>query len=647
MNKKQSYDFSGWATKYGIKCSDGRTIMHGAFTDNDGLVIPLVWNHDHTNATSVIGKATLCHKEEGVYAYCSLNDTEYAKTAKVLVEHGDITSLSIYANRLKQNGNEVIHGQIRELSLVLAGANPEARIDNVLAHGELTNNDEYVCWAFDSDIAVIDHSDNSEEVEENTSNPADDSTEEKSSESEEVVHADEEQRDETVADVFNTLTEEQKNAVYALMAASMDENPEETFKNIPEEAKGKEGSGKTLKDVFDTLSEKQKTVVYAIIGQLIDQKAAEEESAAHSNMEEDANMKINVFEGQNDQTTQDEGKVLTHSEFTAIMNDTKRIGNLKDAFLEHSITNVDVLMPDHKAVGAPETLSREMTWVDYVLSAVKHTPFSRIKSRYFDITADEARAKGYVTGNKKVEEVIAAYKRTTDPQTVYKLQKLDRDTYLDITEFDVVAYMKQEMRAMLNEELARAILIGDGRSSGSTDKVDPTHIRPIWGDNSAYTTNVLVARASGQSDEAYAKAFIRAARKNRKLLKGSGRPVMLCGEDFLNDLLAIEDTNGHFIYEDEEKLAKALRVSKIVPVPVMDGLKRTNDEETKDYKFIAMIVNLNDYDMGADKGGNVSFFDDFNLDYNKMEYLIETRASGALVKPKCALTFEEEVDHAA
>lgn len=638
MNKK-NYDFSGWATKYGIKCSDGRTIMHAAFKDNDGLVIPLVWNHDHTNATSVIGKATLCHKDEGVYAYCSLNDTEYAKTAKVLVEHGDITSLSIYANRLKQNGNEVVHGQIRELSLVLAGSNPEARIDNVLAHGELTNNDEYVCWAFDSDIAVIDHSEDSSVTE-----PEPTTTDE------EVTHAEKEDsaKEETVADVFTSLTEEQKNAVYAIIAAAMDPNPEKTFKNAPKKGEGEE-SGKTIQEVFDTLNEKQKTVVYAIIGQLVDQNNTgnEDEKPVSHSMEEDTNMKKNIFEQTNKETNVTENVELTHSEFTAIMNDVKKVGNLKDAFLEHSITNVDVLMPEYKSVGAPETLSRDMTWVSYVLSAVKHTPFARIKSRYFDITAPEARAKGYVTGNQKAEEVVAAYKRSTDPQTIYKLQKLDRDTFLDITDFDTVAYMKQEMRTMLDEELARAILIGDGRSSSAEDKVSPDHIRPIWGDHNAYTTNVPLTRAANMSDEAFAKAFVKAARKNRKLLKGSGKPVFLCGEDFLSDLLAIEDTNGHFIYEDEEKLAKHLRVSKIIPVPVMDGLKRTNDDETKDYKFIGMFVNLNDYTVGADKGGNVNFFDDFNLDYNKMEYLIETRCSGALCKPKCALTFEEEVEHVA
>lgn len=594
---KKSYDFSGWATKYNIKCSDGCTISQGAFKDQDGQTIPLVWNHDHKEQSSVIGHALLKQTDEGVYAYCSLNETENGKTARILVENGDITSLSIYANKLTRKGSEVQHGTIRELSLVLAGANPEAQIDNVLAHGESIDKDDYMCYAFDSDINVV------------------------------VAHSDE--LDEKEAK--NMPTEE--NTVTKEVVENKDDSVEHAEKTESEE---------TVADVFNTLSDKQKTVVYAIMGQLL------EDNGSNKNTE-DKEMKHNAFE-ENENKTTEEKTELTHSEFLEIMKDAKALGDVKSAFIQHGITDVSNLFPEHKAVGpVPATLNINNGWVARVMAMVKHSPFARVKSSYVDITADDARAKGYVTGEEKVEEVIAAIKRTTDPTTVYKYQKMNRDDILDITDFDVLAYLKQEMRVKLEEEIAHALLIGDGRSSVSDDKINPLNIRPIWQDNSAYVVNTVMTRGANDTDYTFAKEFIRKAIKARKQYKGSGRPVFITGEDMLANLLLIEDTNGRAIYEDEAALARKLRASEIITVPYFDSAVRegSGDDAGYDFKLMGMFVNLSDYNVGADKGGNVSFFEDFNLSYNKQEYLIETRCSGALVVPKSALTFEEKVQHVA
>lgn len=623
---KKKYDFGGWATKYGVKCSDGRIITKGAFSGNNGQKIPLVWNHNHGGIEGVIGNATLEHREDGVYAYCKLNDTENGRTARVLIENGDIDSLSIYANKLKQNGNEVVHGEIKELSLVLAGANPYAKIDDVLAHGELKNDDEYLCWSFNNEIQMdIEHSEITNE--------------------DCIEHSDEEK---TVEEIFNTFTEKQKTAFYAIMTQILDEGVDAEDATTPttdnNSADNTDGEDETVADVFNTLSDVQKKVAYIIIAAALDEKGSENQNVQH-NMGDTESMHTNIFEKKTNKETNAEEttqRELTHSEFAAIMDDTKRCGNLRDAFLQHGIENVEVLKPDAKDVADPATLARDMDWVADVLGAAKHVPFARLKSTYLDITAEEARAKGYVTGAQKADEVISAFKRSTDPQTIYKVQKLDRDTYLDITSFNVVAYLKSEMKTMLNEEVARAMLIGDGRSSGSADKVDPTHIRPIWGDNAAYVTNKVLVPGEKDTEYTFAKSFIREARKMRKHLKGSGSPVFYCGEDFLNDMLLIEDTNGRLIYETEESLAKALRVKKIVAVPVIDGAVR--EGESKNYQLLGVFVNMADYALGNDKGGDVTFFEDFNLDYNKMEYLIETRRSGALIKPKSAITFEKEVN---
>lgn len=564
MGKPEKYDFSGWATRNNRKCSDGRTILKHAFKENDGATVPLVWNHDHQDQESVLGHAYLENREEGVYAYCSFNDTEKGKHAKQLVQHGDIVALSIYANQLKQNSNkEVIHGNIREVSLVLAGANPGAYIETVLTHS-----DE------DEEEAKIYHVDGSDTLE--------------------MYHA------------------------------------EEKPKQEKQEA-GADKKEKTIQEVVDSMTEEQKQVLYLLVG------AAAEDS--NSNNKGENEMKQNIFEG----ITKEDGTELTHAEVMDIIKEAPKAGSLKEAFLAHGITNIGDLFPLEKNVSnVPETVDRDQTWVGKVMNAVKHTPFSRVKSMYMDITADAARAKGYVKGNQKVEEVVAAFKRKTEPQTIYKLQKLDRDDVIDITDFDVVAWLKAEMRGKLEEEIARAILIGDGRSPDSDDKINPLNVRPIYGDSAVYTVKrVLNTVAEDDAEQTkFAKALIRDVIKSRKLYKGSGNPVFYTTEDDLTGMLLIEDNQGRVIYDTVEKLKTALRVSDIVTVPVMENLIRT--EGGNQYKLHGLLVNLRDYNIGADKGGAVSMFDDFDINYNKYEYLIETRCSGALVKPYSAISFEEK-----
>ena len=573
MAKPEKYDFSGWATRNDIRCSDGRTIRKGAFAEQDGTTVPLVWNHNHVDADNVLGHAILENRDQGVYAYCFFNDTKQGNNAKELVTHGDICSLSIFANQLKQNGGDVIHGAIREVSLVLAGANPGAKIENIMAHGD--NSEEEAIIYNDSDEINLAHSEEKEKMEE--------------------------------------------------------ENKE-----------------KTVKDVIDSMTEEQRNVMYALIGEAIESTKGEDPSN-----EEENKMKHNAFENE-DQTKKEETQTLSHSEFMEIVSEAKRKGSMKDAFLEHniteipylahSITNVGNLFPEAKAVSrVPEVVDRDQTWVGNVMASVKHTPFSRVKSFYANITADEARAKGYVKGAKKVEEVITALKRTTDPQTVYKLQKMDRDDIIDITDFDVVAWLKGEMRGKLDEEIARAILIGDGRSSSSADKVDPLKIRPVYQDDTTYTIKRILTRAAGADDSAFAKAFIKDVVKSRKEYKGSGNPTLYTTEDMLTSMLLIEDTTGRVIYDTIEKLKTALRVRDIVTVPVMENVGREDTPGKKKWNLLGFLVNLNDYNVGADKGGSVNMFDDFDINYNKYEYLIETRCSGALVKPYSAITFEEEI----
>ena len=651
MEKK--YDFSGWATKANLKCSDGRIIRQNAFEECDGMTVPLVWNHQHNKPEEVLGHALLENREDGVYAYCSFNDTDAAQNAKLLVQHGDVNQLSIYANKLKQQGCNVIHGVIREVSLVLAGANPGAYIDSVMMHGDdsfeegIIYTDELI-----EDIAPLEHAENTkkgeEEMVEETKKPEETKPETKGD------------GEETVADVFNTLTEKQKNAVYALIGQAIEEasgegdNKKEAKmehsncgskddKKELEHAKEESDKEETVADVFDTLSEKQKTVVYALIGQALEE-ASNEGDEDYEDDEDDEieggdNMKHNVFE--NDANNNQE--VLTHADMEEIMADAKRNGSLKDAVLQHGIENIEYLFPDAQAIDkVPGFIKREDTWVTEIMNTVHHTPFSRIKSVFADITEADARAKGYIKGNLKAEEVFTLLKRITTPTTIYKKQKLDRDDVVDITDFDVVAWLKTEMRMMLDEEIARAVLVGDGRSSSSNDKINEQNIRPIWTDDDVYTVKALVELAADATDDAKAKAFIRATIKSRKNYKGSGNPVMFMSEDMLTNCLLLEDTNQRVIYDTIDKLATALRVKKIVPVPVMENLTRTVGAKT--HELAGIYVNMMDYNIGADKGGAVNMFDDFDIDYNAQKYLIETRCSGALTVPFSAVAVEFVTD---
>ena len=564
----KDYDFSGWATKNNLKCSDGRTILKDAFKHDDGVTVPLVWNHQHNDPTNILGHALLENRDEGVYAYCKFNETDSGKNAKLLVEHGDVSALSIYANQLKQQGGNVIHGAIREVSLVLAGANPGAFIDSVIAHGEESEEEAVI---FTGEDIVLSHASVSEDKTEN-------------------------------------------------------KDPEPKKEEKKEEMK--EENKKTVKEVFDTLTEEQKTVVYAIIGQIMEESQNESKDIEGGKEE----MKHNVFD--NDKENKEE--VLSHSDTEAIFSDARRYGSLKDSVLAHGITNLAYLFPEDTNLNkVPEFISRDTGWVKNVMSSVHHTPFSRIKSQFADITADDARAKGYTKGNLKKEEVFSLLKRSTTPTTVYKKQKLDRDDVIDITDFDVVSWIKGEMRMMLDEELARAFLIGDGRLSSSDDKINEQNIRPIYNDADLYTVKAEIDVGASATSEDKAKAFIKSVIKNRKEYKGTGSPTLYTTEDVVADCLLLEDSNGRFIYDTMDKLKNVLRVKDIVTVPVMEGAKGAKGGD-----LMAILVNLADYNVGADKGGAVNMFDDFDIDYNAQKYLIETRCSGALIKPYSAIAFE-------
>lgn len=554
------YDFSGWATRANLKCSDGRTIMRDAFKQNDGQKVPLVWNHQHDDPNEVLGHALLENREDGVYAYCSLNDTEAGKTAKLLIQHGDISALSIYANQLKQNMSNVVHGNIREVSLVLAGANPGASIQSVIQHGA-TIEDEAMIYT-------------GEELS--------------------IMHSD---------DPKPPVEKPEKNT---------DEN------------------GETIGDIFNTLNEKQKEVVYALIGEALENNNSEGG---------DNTMKHNVFDQSEEQNSEN---VLSHSEMQTIIEDGKRFGSLKESFLQHAdeygIENIEYLFPEAKSLNTPpDFIKREMGWVQTVMSGVHHTPFSRIKSMFADITADEARARGYMKGKLKKEEVFGLLKRTTTPTTIYKKQKLDRDDVIDITDFDVVAWLKSEMRMMLEEEMARAILIGDGRLPSSDDKINEQNIRPIWKDEELYTIRGIV-KGDDSDKAALATEFIDQSVRSMTDYRGSGSPTAYMTAEMLTECLLLKDTNGKRIYSNENEVATAMRVSKIVTVPVMNNQTRKEGSDT--YTLQAIIVNLNDYNVGADKGGAINMFDDFDIDYNQQKYLIETRCSGALTKPFSAIVLE-------
>lgn len=569
------YDFSGWATRNNIKCSDGRTILKDAFKQHDGQTVPLVWNHQHNESANVLGHAVLENRDEGVYAYCTFNDTEAGKNAKLLVEHGDVTALSIYANQLKQKGSNVMHGTIREVSLVLAGANPGAFIDSVIRHGEFCE-DEAVIYT--GEELTLQHADD----------PSDKADEKDKKGDDEV-----------------------------------------------------DNNEKTIKDVVDSMSEEQKNVLYALVGQALEGKEMAQSAIEENenNIEEDGGeqeMKHNVFEGKETENKD----VLSHDAMETILKDAKRYGSLKESFLAHAesygIKDIEWLFPDAKNVNMPpDFIKRDDSYVQKVMRGVHHVPFSRIKSMHANITADEARAKGYIKGNRKKEEVFTLLKRTTTPTTIYKKQKLDRDDVVDITDFDVVAWLKMEMRMMLDEEIARAILVGDGRLSDSDDKINETCIRPISKDDDLYCVKASVAAAAAATDDDIAKAFIKTVIKSRKEYKGSGSPTLFTTEDVITNCLLLEDKNGRVIYDTVDKLATALRVKEIVAVEVMEGAKTTVNKVEK--PLMAIMVNLVDYYVGADKGGAVNMFDDFDIDYNQQKYLMETRCSGALVKPYSAV----------
>lgn len=589
----KQYDFGGWATRINIKCADGRTIRDGAFKEDDGKEVPIVWQHIHDDPKNVLGHGLLEYRPgEGVYVYGKFNDTESGKTAKDLVVHGDVKSLSIYANQLKQKSGDVMHGRIREVSLVLAGANEGAYIDfPIIEHSE--NGDEDI----DEMIACME---------------------------EPIILSHAEKEDE----------EENKNE-------------KETKEEMAEE------NGKTLGDIWDSMNEDQKNLTYFMVG-----KAVEDAKDKKSDDEGDETVSHNVFENDTPDT------VLTHADMEQIFRDGKKMGSLRAAVEHHmesgvlahasdeqgnyllddsgnkvryGMANIDYLFPEARMLGEPEVYKRDTGWVGVVMNGVHHTPFSRIKTMAIDITMDEARALGYLKGNRKKEEIFTVMKRSTTPQTIYKKAKLDRDDIIDITDFNVVAFQKKEMREMLDEEVARAILMGDGRLSDSDDKINEANVRPIFNDDSMYTIKVGVVADASATDDEKARAFRRTVVKSRKQYRGSGNITMFCSEDVLADLLLEEDGMGRPMYKTEAELATALRVKRIVTVPLMENLQLAIGGGNHD--VLAIMVDLNDYAVGADKGGAVNMFEDFDIDYNQEKYLLETRISGALRKLKSAMTF--------
>ena len=585
----EACDFSGWATRNDLKCSDGRVIRRDAFKHDDGIKVPLVWNHQHNDPRNVLGHAWLENRPEGVYTYGFFNDSESGEIGKILVKHGDICALSIYANQLQQRGCDVLHGEIREVSLVHAGANPGAFIDSMLKHGE-DSDDEAIIYT--GMPLYLSHSD-ADKQEDKADDGEKKETSEKKDEPEKKTDSDEEK---TVADVINSMTEEQKNVMYAMIGQAMDDQGEsdpESEDNNDDDSKG--GTNTMKHNVFD----------------------------------KDDRQKENVL-------VHSDGSEVSSEEISTIFGDIKRYGSLKDSVLAHGIDNVDYLFPDAQTLAStPEFIQRDTGWVKKVMSGVHHTPFSRIKSIFADITEDDARAKGYFKGKLKKEEVFGLLKRTTTPTTVYKKQKMDRDDVVDITDFDVVAWLKSEMRMMLDEELARAYLIGDGRLASSDDKINEQNIRPILKDEELYTIQATVSVQSSATEDDKAREFIRTAIKARKNYKGSGQPTLYTTEDILTDCLLLTDTTGRDLYTDVAQLAKKLRVKEIVTVPVMEGVNGKNGGA-----LMGIIVNLADYNVGADRGGAVNMFDDFDIDYNQQKYLIETRCSGALIKPYSAIALE-------
>ena len=572
METTRPYDFSGWATRNDLLCADGRTIRKNAFADCNGKTVPLVWNHNHEDPECTLGHVLLKNEDDGVRCYGWFNNTPTAKTAKECVKNGDITALSIWANQLKQTpSRDVLHGDIKEVSLVLAGANPGAFIDDIAVHSDEADGEAYIY--------------------------TDDSLE--------LYHADEPAK----------------------------ETKQEDTKVAEEETK----EGKTLQEVYDSMSEDQKTATAILVGYAVKAKLSEKSDDSDTTSEGDDNMKHNVFE--NDKTTDTIKHSANDTEIMAAVADAKRYGSMKESFLAHGIEDVEWLFPDDHVMDVPpKIIDNDQSWVSVVMSGVKHIPFSRVKSMYADLTEEDARAKGYIKGNYKKEQVFGLLKRSTSPTTIYKKQKMDRDDMVDITSFDVAAWLKSEMRVKLNEEIARAILIGDGRLSSSDDKINEQCIRPIISDDDLFTIKRQVQVRSADTSDVRAKAAIKEIIRSRKDYKGSGTPTFFTSEDMLTEMLLLEDDIGRPLYTDEAALARKLRVSKIVTVPQMEGLNGP-----KNGALVGIIVNLVDYMVGADKGGAVNMFDDFDIDYNAQKYLIETRCSGALITPYSAITVEYNV----
>ena len=574
----EGYDFAGYATRYGVPCADGRIIDKTAFLQNNGKKVPLVYNHQHNDISNVLGHAFLECREDGVYAYGYFNDTDRGVEAKNQVIHGDLDSLSIWANRLQESGNpprkHVAHGDIKELSLVLAGANPGAFIEEIVAHSD---EEGYEAFIYSGDSLELNHSEGGTEKE-----------------------------DKPMADT------------------NKEQEPE----------------SKSAKEVFDEMTEEQKQVAIAIAGQAVEE-ALKEHGIDPKKDDDDEGGEEEMGHSCFDNTGEDTN-VLSHDDMVTIVKEAEKTGRMSDAFLAHGIENIEYLFPDAQTInGAPDFIKRNDEWVNDVMNNVHHTPFSRIKSVFADITEDDARAKGYIKGKLKKEEVFSLLKRTTTPQTIYKKQKIDRDDYIDIVDLDVVAWIKTEMRMMLDEEIARAILVGDGRLASSDDKISEDHIRPIWTDADLYTIKAAVNITKDSTSAEIAKAFIVEAIRSRVQYKGSGTPTLYAPDTIITECLLLEDKNGRMIYDTLDKLATVLRVSKIVAVPVMENLTRT--KETFTYKLLGIIVNLKDYNVGADKGGAVNMFDDFDIDYNAMKYLIETRCSGAMIKPYGAIAIETKI----
>lgn len=582
-------DFEGWVTKNNVVCGDGLVIKENAFAHNDRQTVPLVYNHDHNSIDNVLGYCELENRREGVWGRAYLNDTESGEIAKKIVKHGDVKAFSIYANSLKKDGNKLLHGDIKEVSLVLAGCNPGAHIKYVdMAHGENGEHEEAI-------ISFIDDPEdngNDETIEHSDEKP----------ENESIAHSDDKKEEPAVAD----------------------------------ETKETKTEGKSIKDIFQgamgKLSEEEQNAIYAIVGMAIGDD--------ESNNEGEDDMKHNVFD--NDEK-EEKGTYISHEAMGVIIGDAKRYGSMKESVIQHSeeygIDGIEWLFPEvHNMNTTPEFIKRDTTWVDDVFNGAHKVPWTRIKSVFADITEDDARAKGYMKGNYKKEEVFSLLKRTTQPCTVYKKQKMDRDDVVDITDFDVISWIKTEMRMMLNEEIARAILLGDGRPASSDDKIDENCIRPIYKDEAFYSIKNLVEFANDDTAAIKTKKTIDSIIRSRKFYKGSGNPTLFTTEDFVTDCLLLEDGIGHKLYKSVGEVATALRVSKIVTVEVMEGVSRVDNGVTKD--LIGIIVNMKDYSVGSDKGGSVNMFEDFDIDYNQQKYLIETRCSGSLTKPFSAIVVE-------